>query len=149
MSTAVYSRSLAVDSPGNRCPLCGKAAIERVRLPHTQVMECSSSTCKLMFSSPQLDCSELEAAYRKFYYPSPDSGVVVYENTSEEILCQVFDRMEAQWGRLKGKELLDFGCGVGNLCHVASEYALCTTGTEPDTNARELANSTGRCKAYA
>src|SRR6266851_4327565 len=106
------------------CPLCGESTKNCMRLPHTEVRKCLNPSCALMFAFPQLDDLALGAAYQKFYYPTPDTGIAAYENTPEQILRQTFDKAEAELGPLAGKSLLDFGCGVGALCKVASEYGI-------------------------
>jgi cyclopropane fatty-acyl-phospholipid synthase-like methyltransferase len=102
-----------------------------------------------MFAFPQLDDLALGAAYQKFYYPAPDTGIAAYENTPEQILRQTFDKAEAELGPLAGKSLLDFGCGVGALCKVASEYGIRAVGIEADANAREKACESIGLNTYA
>ncbi len=131
------------------CRLCGHRVAERLVLPHTKVMECANPLCHLMFASPQLDSRQLDAAYRKFYYPAADTGVAAYENTPEEILRQMFNQAHAKFGPLAGKKLLDFGCGVGRLCRIAREYGLQTTGIEPDACARQIAEESAGLRVYA
>ena len=120
-----------------------------MQLPHTEVRKCLNPSCALMFAFPQLDDLALGAAYQKFYYPAPDTGIVAYHNTPEQILQQTFDKAEAELGPLAGKRLLDFGCGVGRLCKVASEYGIRAVGIEPDANAREHAGKSSGLRAYA
>jgi 2-polyprenyl-3-methyl-5-hydroxy-6-metoxy-1,4-benzoquinol methylase len=92
----------------------------------------------------------LTNAYTKHYYPPNGNGnAAVYENTPHEILRQTFDKAEAELGPLAGKSLLDFGCGVGGLCQVASEYGIRAVGIEPDANAREKACKSSGLGAYA
>ncbi len=120
-----------------------------MQLPHTEVRKCLNPSCALMFASPQLDDLALGAAYQKFYYPAPDTGIAAYQNTPEQILRQTFDKAEAELGPLAGKRLLDFGCGVGGLCKVASEYGIRAVGIEPDAHARENARKSSGLRAYA
>ena len=120
-----------------------------MQLPHTEVRKCLNPSCALMFAFPQLDDLALGAAYQKFYYPAPDTGVAAYQNTPEQILRQTFDKAEAELGPLAGKRLLDFGCGVGRLCKIASEYGIRAVGIEPDANAREHARKSSGLRAYA
>src|SRR5260370_3775207 len=121
------------------CPLCGESTKNCMRLPHTEVRKCLNPSCALMFAFPQLDDLALGAAYQKFYYPAPDTGIAAYENTPEQILRQTFDKAEAELGPLAGKSLLDFGYGVGALCKGASEDGIHAVGIEADANAREKA----------
>jgi len=120
-----------------------------MQLPHTEVRKCLNPSCALMFAFPQLDDLALGAAYQKFYYPAPDKGIAAYQNTPEQILRQTFDKAEAELGPLAGKRLLDFGCGVGRLCRVASDYGIRAVGIEPDANAREHARKSSGLRAYA
>jgi 2-polyprenyl-3-methyl-5-hydroxy-6-metoxy-1,4-benzoquinol methylase len=132
-----------------RCPLCSQNARQRLRLRHTGVMSCPNPDCGLMFAFPQLDDQALEAAYRKHYYPHPQTGVPEYENTPEQFLRQVFDRANTQLAPLAGKSLLDFGCGVGRLCRVARNYGMRTVGIEVDANARDMASRDERLEVFA
>jgi 2-polyprenyl-3-methyl-5-hydroxy-6-metoxy-1,4-benzoquinol methylase len=97
-----------------------------------------------------LDDRSLADAYASHYYPSNGNGnSTVYENTPEAILRQTFDETEAELGPLGGKNLLDFGCGVGGLCKVAGEYGVRAMGIEPDASARKKACESGGLRAYA
>jgi SAM-dependent methyltransferase len=120
-----------------------------MQLPHTEVRKCLNPSCALMFAFPQLDDLALGAAYQKFYYPASDTGIAAYQNTPEQILRQTFDKAAAELGPLAGKRLLDFGCGVGRLCRVASDYGIRAVGIEPDANAREHARKSSGLRAYA
>jgi 2-polyprenyl-3-methyl-5-hydroxy-6-metoxy-1,4-benzoquinol methylase len=131
------------------CPLCGQQAKKRMTLRHTRVMACANPSCELMFAFPQLSSEQLDAAYREFYYPDSDSASVPYENTPEEILRHTFAKATSMFGPLKGKSLLDFGCGVGRFCRVAREHGLRTTGIEPDAVARKSAAKNEELKVYA
>jgi 2-polyprenyl-3-methyl-5-hydroxy-6-metoxy-1,4-benzoquinol methylase len=131
------------------CRLCGHKVVECLVLPHTKILKCVNRDCQLMFSYPQLDSRELDAAYRKLYYPASAGKVVVYENTPEDILRQTFHETNAKCGPLAQKSLLDYGCGVGRLAAVAREFGMRTTGIEADARAREIAGKRGALKVYA
>ena len=131
------------------CPLCGGKAIKRFELAHTTVWRCRATGCGLQFADPQLDEINLARAYTKHYYPLNGNGSEVhYENTPEEILRQMFGKARAKFGPLAGKRLLDFGCGVGRLCHLAREHGMLTTGIEPDASARQSAANTNGMRVY-
>jgi cyclopropane fatty-acyl-phospholipid synthase-like methyltransferase len=133
-----------------QCPLCRAEARCRFGLGHTTVWECASRICGLFFADPQLDDRSLADAYASHYYPSNEDGnAAVYENTPEAILRQTFNKAEAELGPLAGKNLLDFGCGVGGLCKVAGEYGVPAMGIEPDASARKKACKSGGLRAYA
>lgn len=131
------------------CPLCSSPSALHIQLPHTEVRRCLSRKCHLEFAFPQLDSRQLGTAYSQLYYPGSDGSEAHYENTPEEVLLQVFDKLSSQFGSLKGKRLLDFGCGVGRLCMVARQFGIETTGIEANANAREIARQTGTLNVYA
>ena len=132
------------------CPLCGSKVNRRFELGHTIVHQCEAPGCSLLFSDPQLDDASLAQAYEKHYYPPNGNGhKTSYENTPEEILLQTFEKMNAEFGTLSGKSLLDYGCGIGRLCHVAGEYGIRATGIESDRHAREKAKRNGSVGIYA
>ncbi len=132
-----------------RCPLCHAGSMKKYSLKHTVVFACSSKQCGLRFASPQLDDEHLCQAYEMNYYPaSRQSRTLQYENTAREILEQVFARLAQKTGPLAGKAILDYGCGRGDLCAVASELKLIPTGIEFDDNARLEAAHNGRFSVY-
>jgi 2-polyprenyl-3-methyl-5-hydroxy-6-metoxy-1,4-benzoquinol methylase len=122
------------------CPQCKQESQESLRLHHTIVWECPSSPCRLRFSAPQLNDTQLRAAYEKHYYPQSDNASVeIWENTPMVILQQVFASVIRQLDGVAGKSLLDYGCGKGNLCRLASELGMEVVGVEPDEAARSQA----------
>jgi 2-polyprenyl-3-methyl-5-hydroxy-6-metoxy-1,4-benzoquinol methylase len=132
------------------CPFCRNEASRRFELAHTVVWKCRAADCGLQFADPQLDEIDLARAYAKHYYPSSRNGSDVdYENTPEEILRQTFQRAHAKFGPLAGKNLLDFGCGIGKLCQIAREHGVQTTGVEADSCARQIARKSGALRVYA
>lgn len=131
------------------CTLCRAKARFRIALGHASVWGCTSPACGLLFADPQLDEQRLADAYARHYYSPNDNSIsVAFENTPEEILEQTFDLAEATWGRLGGKELLDFGCGIGGLCKVAKRRGLRVEGIEADAIARKRAYSSANLQPY-
>lgn len=132
------------------CPLCGSPASLYFPLAHTNVCKCLASGCGLQFAHPQLDETALARAYRDLYYPDGESGnAIQLENTSENILRQVFRQLEARWGCLRGLRLLDFGCGRGALLRVSWEFGLSPTGIESDPIARLTAAQVEGADTYS
>jgi 2-polyprenyl-3-methyl-5-hydroxy-6-metoxy-1,4-benzoquinol methylase len=124
------------------CPQCKRECRESLRLLHATVWECPNSRCRLRFAAPQLDDTQLQAAYEKYYYPrSENASHKIWENTPRVILHQVFDPVIRQFGGVAGKSLLDYGCGKGNLCRLASEFGMEVVGIEPDEAARAQASA--------
>lgn len=132
------------------CRLCGGEARELFRLPHSKVYECTRPRCGLRFSSPQLGDLELSEAYRDSYYPGEnESGHDVYEPTSAGVLTQVLEALPAEIGNVRGRRLLDFGCGPGGLSRLALNLGLRPTGVEFDPVARKSANERTGIRVYS
>ena len=124
------------------CRLCGFPARSYFPLGHTTVWQCTSDGCGLQFADPQPNDEQLRLAYTNLYYPSGDTELNVrFENTPKSVLLQVFRGLERRLGSLKGLRLLDYGCGRGALCQVATELGMNISGVEPDEEARRVASS--------
>jgi O-antigen/teichoic acid export membrane protein/cyclopropane fatty-acyl-phospholipid synthase-like methyltransferase len=136
--------------PGHvKCLACGSLATHHFSLPHTSVWECSDSKCALQFANPQLEEHKLNQAYESLYYPvGQNRNGVHFENTSESVLRQVFSKFEQRFGRLAGLRLLDYGCGVGSLLRVSTEFGMRPTGIEPDAQARSTMASVRDATLY-
>jgi 2-polyprenyl-3-methyl-5-hydroxy-6-metoxy-1,4-benzoquinol methylase len=119
-----------------------------LRLPHTQIWNCTNPTCRLRFAFPQLDDESLAKAYTELYYPKAEHRSATHENTPPDIFRQLFHNLGGELGSLSGKTILDYGCGNGSLCRVALEYGMRPTGIEPDPVAREHARRTGPFSVY-
>ena len=132
-----------------KCPLCGSSARHNFALPHASVWECSESKCALRFADPQLGELKLSQAYENLYYPAGQNGNGLhFENTSESVLRQVFSKFEQSFGTLAGRRLLDYGCGVGSLLRVSTEFGMRPTGIEPDPQARSAVAGIGGATLY-
>jgi 2-polyprenyl-3-methyl-5-hydroxy-6-metoxy-1,4-benzoquinol methylase len=91
-----------------------------------------------------LNDEDLVRAYTASYYPSQNrNGSASFEGTPLFILNQLFAQVERRSGRLAGKRLLDYGCGIGTLCGVARSYGMPAYGIEADLNARAIAAGEG------
>jgi 2-polyprenyl-3-methyl-5-hydroxy-6-metoxy-1,4-benzoquinol methylase len=132
------------------CPQCKRESQESLHLLHTTVWECPNSLCSLRFASPQLDDTQLQAAYEKHYYPRSDNASAeIWENTPMVVLHQVFGSVIRQFDGVAGKSLLDYGCGKGNLCRLAREIGMEVVGIEPDEAARTQASATISNEVFA
>lgn len=118
-------------------------------LTHTEMWRCIAVGCGLCFASPQPSQSELNRAYTELYYPSEGAPKVPLENTPYEVVRQAFQHLEARLGELKGKRLLDYGCGSGHLLRVGVEHGMQPNGIEPDSNARIAAARLPHARIYA
>jgi cyclopropane fatty-acyl-phospholipid synthase-like methyltransferase len=146
-----HGKRLPVATPPKlvKCPLCGSSARHNFALPHASVWECSESKCALQFADPQLGELKLSQAYENLYYPARQNGNGLhFENTSESVLRQVFSKFEQRFGTLAGQRLLDYGCGVGSLLRVSTEFGMRPTGIEPDRQARSTVASIGSATLY-
>jgi 2-polyprenyl-3-methyl-5-hydroxy-6-metoxy-1,4-benzoquinol methylase len=133
------------------CPLCGATAKRTMVLPHTQVWHCRSASCDLQFAWPQLDDKQLSRAYERLYYPEHGSDVASepLAPTTEMVLHQLFDSVKEHYPDMRGKHILDYGCGSAVLAGVAREYGMVPTGIEPDLNARAEVKDKQICAVYA
>src|SRR5438067_732022 len=115
--------------------MCGGRTRLAFRLPDRGVYACLRRKCTLRFAHPQPTDEQLSAFYAQYYY---GDGEHAYENSPESSLQQLLRALQRQIGPLKGKRVLDFGCGIGTLCKLLlAQGALQVDATEPDPNARE------------
>ena len=132
------------------CPLCHAKAEKQWELPHTVIWRCARKICGLEFALPQLDDRELARLYSTLYYPpAPHNGAPKCEGTSETVLRQVLQQLEASLGSLRDLRLLDYGCGRGTLSRVAFELGLTPVGIEPDPVARNMSSAQVGMPVYA
>jgi SAM-dependent methyltransferase len=83
--------------------------------------------------------------YERYYYGGSEAA---YENSPESSLRQIIQQLEEVRGSLAGKRVLDFGCGIGNLCKVLLERGARVDATEPDPNARATVRAELNVDAY-
>ena len=100
----------------------------------------------MQFAAPQIDDEALRAAYQTLYFPSDGRGQL--ECTPPYLFRQFFAFVGKSFGERRGKRLLDFGCGSGNLARVALEEGMLVTGIEADPAAREALQAAGVCRPY-
>jgi 2-polyprenyl-3-methyl-5-hydroxy-6-metoxy-1,4-benzoquinol methylase len=104
----------------------------------------------LEFASPQLQDDDLARAYSTLYYPvSANSNVFQREGTPDSVLRQVLSQLEGLFGTLNGLQLLDYGCGLGQLSQIAVEFGLAPVGIEPSPQARSIAAEQVKMPVYA
>jgi 2-polyprenyl-3-methyl-5-hydroxy-6-metoxy-1,4-benzoquinol methylase len=119
------------------------------KLKHTTVYECREPRCRLQFASPQLNDQELGRAYASLYYPAEDGRPAVLENATEFEVRRFLSAIEKYTGSLRGKRVLDYGCGRGALLKVASELGGEVIGIEQSATAREYIADSGYGRVYA
>lgn len=135
---------------GVSCKFCNAESRLLFELRHTSVYQCTNLGCGLRFASPQPRDAELSAAYRRSYYPDMNADEPSrYDPTPAPVLAQVLGELTARVGSLSGCRLLDFGCGRGELSHLALGFDLCPTGIEFDSVAREKASKAVGMRVYA
>lgn len=142
--------SMEVGGRMNSCPLCSSTAVLELALPHSVVWKCRASDCGLEFASPQLQDHDLARAYSALYYPgSANSHAFQREGTPDSVLRQVLSQLEGLLGTFHGLQLLDYGCGRGQLSQIALEFGLAPTGIEPALLARNIAAEQVTIPVYA
>jgi len=124
----------------SKCPLCRQPGKVVFELAHTTVWQCTAAPCKLRFADPQLIETQLRSAYTELYYPpSGHMNHEAFENTPDFVFRQVLQGVQARIGNLRGRRLLDYGCGRGTLLKVAAEFGALSVGIESDSVARSIA----------
>lgn len=101
--------------------------------------------CGLTLVTRQPSDAELAASYERLYYgnTSHEQYRPVKENSDAFKLRQHFEALDAEAG-LRGKRILDYGCGTGNFMAVAREAgAAFVAGIELNRNARDDAKLKG------
>ena len=132
-----------------QCPLCEHSSRAVLTLAHARVWQCTNDRCGLQFADPQLNEEELARAYTKLYYPANGSKEgICFDNTPEETFYQLFQKLEARIGSLKGRRVLDYGCGRGVLLRVAAQFGLQVSGIESDPEARSVAAAACNASVY-
>jgi len=122
------------------CSLCGTpSAGPWYELPRGLIRRCCNPSCGLGFLETQPDDVELGRYYDEYYYPEHGGGGV-FENSTPSKLVQHFAALDDRVG-LRGKAVLDYGCGVGNFLEVASASGAEPVGSEYDDVARREAQA--------
>lgn len=103
-------------------------------LDHATIRRCINSACGLGFTQAQPDDARLASYYEEFYYPEHGSRAV-FENSTRHKFEQHYERLDRRLG-LGGKQVLDYGCGVGNFLDVAGSRGSQPAGLEFDPVAR-------------
>jgi len=134
----------------NNCPVCGKQNF----LPYLKtkdyfltgeefsLVQCKD--CGFVFTNPIPKLSELSK-----YYDSPDylSHTANSFSFTAEIYklfrnANIRKKFKLVQSYAKGKNILDIGCGTGELLHYFNEQGWDTLGVEPNSSARDFANKT-------
>jgi 2-polyprenyl-3-methyl-5-hydroxy-6-metoxy-1,4-benzoquinol methylase len=126
-----------------KCPFCEDAAVMRFQRNDSFIWGCTGEDCGLEFLHPQPTDEQLSTAYTSLYYPYSNGEQGTFENTPIEVLEQAFEYLANMLGNLKGRELLDYGCGKGRLCALAGRRGMSVTGIELSGTARMAARSSG------
>ena len=122
------------------CPLCKSASpVAWFELERGVIYRCKVDVCGLGFIDPQPTDDELERFYDEYYYP--DHGVdAVFANSTISKSEQHFEALDARIG-LRERELLDYGCGLGNFLDVVRVHGGSASGVEFDDAGRAAAIS--------
>jgi 2-polyprenyl-3-methyl-5-hydroxy-6-metoxy-1,4-benzoquinol methylase len=125
-----------------QCPLCGSGSKSWYPMEHAHVIRCVNPGCGLGYLVEQPSDEQLTGYYREYYYPSGESEGPVFENSDLAKMEQHFLALEERVG-IAGKQILDYGCGVGNFMEVAREHGCTAMGIEYDDEGRATASEKG------
>ena len=123
------------------CPLCGSLYASKYNLPHTDIVCCTSKMCGLTFAKTQPSDEKLHELYNALYYIEGDEGARHAEKPNSDLFKfkQHFSVLDKKIG-LRGKRVLDYGCGIGNFLEVAQAHGVSEAmGVEVNERAREIA----------
>ena len=140
------------------CPSCGSGNHTFVRKCKDftvsaelfQIVQCSS--CKLLFTNPRPDTSEISR-----YYESKD--YISHSNSNAGIFNKIYKlirnysikkkiQLIEQCSSSSQKNLLDIGCGTGEFLHACKNAGWSVTGIEPSEMAREQAKKNWSLNVY-
>ncbi|MFA4982107.1 MAG: class I SAM-dependent methyltransferase [Candidatus Omnitrophota bacterium] len=131
----------------DKCPLCGS---ERTRLEHksagTSIRSCAA--CELLYRFPQPSDGELEELYNSHYTKEKMTNNRPGGASPENVLRQHLDLIDRFLLPLKGKRILDYGCGAGALGKIAKARGMDVAGVESNAHAREHLIKTGLFPVY-
>lgn len=128
-----------------RCPLCGQACKIIYKQTDRDIGRCISRECGLMFAISQPDDEEVQNLYTQHYYPNldPEERTIHKPNSDEKKFHQHLEAI-AKMTSLRGKSILDYGCGIGNFLEATKKYALSEAhGIELNDSARTTASGRG------
>ena len=128
----------------DRCLACGGALIPMFESPAGPVGRCGGADCHLLQVTDQPSDAALTASYERLYYGAAghDQFRPVKENSDAFKLRQHFEALDAEVG-LRGRRILDYGCGIGNFIAVALENGADAAGIETNEQARSEARRKG------
>lgn len=131
------------------CPVCNKSSfsnylnVEDYTVSHREftIQQCNS--CYFLFTNPRPPEAEIGAYYQSQDYIShhdeaKDVMSKIYTSVRDYTIGQKVKMINEQSSK-KGT-LLDIGCGTGNFLGAIKENGWKVFGTEPDSEAREVAS---------
>ena len=132
-----------------KCPVCNNTSFNNylnvedytVSNKEFTIQQCNS--CYFLFTNPRPDVEEIRA-----YYQSQD--YISHHDDAKDIMSRIYTSVRnftiSQKIKLinelipKHGNLLDIGCGTGNFLQATKQAGWQVTGTEPDSQAREVAS---------
>jgi 2-polyprenyl-3-methyl-5-hydroxy-6-metoxy-1,4-benzoquinol methylase len=129
----------------SKCPLCEGVYKTLYSLKHATIVKCLTPGCELIFTQEQPSDSQLQDFYNTHYYIASDNDTSRANKPNsdqfkfKQHLFEIDKRLH-----IKGKDVIDFGCGIGNFLEVARNFGVNSTmGVELNDRARELAIGRG------
>lgn len=110
-----------------------------------QISQCQKKSCGLALVTNQPSDQALSDSYERLYYGAQGNNRTeqIKENSNDFKLQQHFDTLDGLIG-LRGKRILDYGCGIGNFLTVArNSGAETAVGIESNDHARQQAKQRG------
>jgi 2-polyprenyl-3-methyl-5-hydroxy-6-metoxy-1,4-benzoquinol methylase len=124
------------------CPLCRSPSVVRWQVPASPIRMCLSIACGLAFTEHQPSQAELQHHYRSMYYPTDGAAPPEKPQSDEAKFEQHLRALDTRLS-LRGKRVLDVGCGSGNFLAVCRRLGVDAVGVETDVEARSMAEARG------
>jgi len=128
-----------------RCSACGGPMIAWLDTWRGMISRCGTEGCRLAIVKTQPTDAELKKFYNELYYGGATKELIPirYENMDAHIAEQHYRAIDKIIG-LRGKRILDFGCGIGNFIKTSLvNGASDAVGVELNEQARAVAGERG------
>ncbi|GAB3182516.1 class I SAM-dependent methyltransferase [Telluribacter humicola] len=143
----------------NHCPACNSdhfknhLQVKDYTVSHDTFQIVSCDTCGFLFTNPRPDADSIGAYYQSEEYISHhdearDLMSKVYNSVRNYTTRQKIDLLNQATGNRHG-ELLDVGCGTGFFLSQCKADGWKVSGTEPDDQARKVAQGRGGANVFS
>jgi 2-polyprenyl-3-methyl-5-hydroxy-6-metoxy-1,4-benzoquinol methylase len=132
------------------CPVCSHTSfndylnVQDYTVSHREFTIQQCNTCNLLFTNPRPDASKIGQYYEsKEYISHHDEATTVMSKTYTLVRDYTIGQKVKLINSFRSstRTLLDIGCGTGNFVHACKKDGWQITATEPDLEARKVAEN--------